>query len=618
MTKHNDSSPSTVDIELGRTSASASGQGGDGGGAPSSAFRSASGSSAWLNGGEVDLAPGTKVGDYEIIERIGAGGFGAVFKAEHPLIGKTVAVKVLHPNYSSQPQMVSRFIAEARAVNQIQHPNIIDIFNFGTLDDQLHYYVMEYLEGESLQEFLSRVGKVDVATALRFTRPIGQALQAAHGTGIAHRDLKADNILLVRSARDGAVEPKLLDFGIAKLLNDEERGHRTREGTPIGTPGYMSPEQCMGDRDVDHRTDIYAFGILVYRMLTGKMPFSAPTAMRIIMAHINMPPPPLREIDPTIPASIDHAVLGMLDKSPDGRPQTMVAALQSLESAARAAGFDVPMDSSSLTVPAPGLLSPSTWSAGPTHDMGASVGGHQAGVGTEDTVGDAAAVATGPTASSDVSNAPSASGTQLGVAPPSRAVSESAMRPAGEPSRGRGGLVAAVAIVLGSALAMGLWFGLNAGDDGSEAEVAAPETTAAEAADDSAAGAAPAAVAPAAVANDEVEEPAAPASPPLPALVTVDIEGPPDGTEVYGPSGLLGLAPGAIQLPYAEAEVTLTFKVDGYETVTHTLAASADTAIAVEMKPKPRKRSRRTRKPPRRGGDPAKGPNKRDALDSPF
>ena len=202
-----------------------------------------------------DLAVGMNVGEYKIEVAIGRGGFGTVYRAVHPLIGKQVAIKVLARKYSSDPEVVSRFVAEARAVNQIRHRNIIDIFAFGALPDGRHYYVMEHLDGEPFDQYLRRIGPLPLADALPILRAIARALDAAHAKGIAHRDLKPENIFLAHDA-DGATFPKLLDFGIAKLLQPEEDvRHRTGTGVPIGTPYYMSPEQCRG-REVDHRTDV--------------------------------------------------------------------------------------------------------------------------------------------------------------------------------------------------------------------------------------------------------------------------------------------------------------------------------------------------------------------------
>src|SRR5215470_395856 len=247
-----------------------------------------------------DLEAGHMVGEYQVDGKLGQGSFGTVFKAVQPLIGKVVAIKVLAPRFSADPEMVSRFAAEARAVNQIRHRNIIDIFSFGKLDDGRQYYVMEYLEGEPLDARIDREGRISLADALPILRGIGRALDAAHAKGIAHRDLKAENVFLGRDP-DGAVFPKLLDFGIAKLLAPEDdHKHKTRTGTPVGTPYYMSPEQCKG-KYVDHRTDLYAFGVLAYRMLTGEYPLDADDYMSILIRQLSDAPAPASSIAPEIP-----------------------------------------------------------------------------------------------------------------------------------------------------------------------------------------------------------------------------------------------------------------------------------------------------------------------------
>ncbi|HEX8112384.1 MAG TPA: serine/threonine-protein kinase, partial [Kofleriaceae bacterium] len=276
-----------------------------------------------------DLQPGQIIGEYRVEAKLGQGGFGAVFKAVHPLIGKLVAIKVLLQRFSVDPQMVSRFVAEARAVNQIRHHNIIDIFSFGTLDDGRHYYVMEYLDGETLERRIARQGRLSLREALPILRAIARALDAAHAKGIAHRDLKAENVFLA-SNPDG-VFPKLLDFGIAKLLAPEDGlAHKTRTGAPLGTPHYMSPEQCHG-RDVDHRTDLYAFGVLAYVMLTGVFPLDGDDYMTILMRQLHDEPPPASSHRPDLPAGIDRVIAWLMRKDPAERPTTLAEALRSLE-----------------------------------------------------------------------------------------------------------------------------------------------------------------------------------------------------------------------------------------------------------------------------------------------
>ncbi|HEY5926164.1 MAG TPA: serine/threonine-protein kinase [Kofleriaceae bacterium] len=268
------------------------------------------------------------VGEYRIDGKLGQGAFGTVYRAVHPLIGKVVAIKVLARKFSVDPEMVSRFVAEARAVNQIRHRNIIDIFSFGALEDGRQYYVMEYLEGEPLDVLIDRAGKLPLAEALPILRGIGKALDAAHAKGVAHRDLKAENVFIA-SDPDGGVWPKLLDFGIAKLLAPEEsQKHKTRTGISVGTPYYMSPEQCRG-KDVDHRTDIYAFGVLCYRVLTGVYPFDGDDHISIMMQQVNADPAPPSTYDSDL-APLDDIVLWLLAKEPSDRPADLRTAVKAL------------------------------------------------------------------------------------------------------------------------------------------------------------------------------------------------------------------------------------------------------------------------------------------------
>ncbi len=288
---------------------------------------------------DVPLRPGDVVGEYQIEGKLGEGGFGTVYKAVHPLIGKRCAIKTLHRQFSSNPQMVSRFIAEARAVNQIRHRNIIDIFSFGALPDGRQYYLMELLDGMPFDRYLAGEGPLSAERALPILRPIARALDAAHAAGIAHRDLKPENIFLTFDD-EGTPVPKLLDFGIAKLLTDGGATHKTRTGAPMGTPHYMSPEQCRG-ANVDHRTDVYAYGVLSHVVLTGRVPFDGTSVMDVLMMHMNDAPPRMSDQVPGLPPGLDAAVQHMLAKNADARPQSVGAAFEELNDAARAAGYAV-------------------------------------------------------------------------------------------------------------------------------------------------------------------------------------------------------------------------------------------------------------------------------------
>jgi serine/threonine-protein kinase len=293
-----------------------------------------------FSGADVDLASGTMVGEYRVEGKLGEGGFGAVYRAVHPLIGKTAAIKVLSRQWSSNPQMVSRFIAEARAVNQIRHKNIIDIFAFGALPDGRQYYVMELLDGQPFDAFLKARGRLAPEVALPILRSVARALDAAHAQGIVHRDLKPENVFLVFDD-DGTVQPKLLDFGIAKLLGESSGGHKTRTGAPLGTPNYMSPEQCHG-KAVDKRTDVYSLGVMTHEVLTGRLPFDGESLMDILVKHMTVQPPPMSAHCPELPPGLDSPVLQMLEKDAQNRPASTGEAIEALVAEATRTGIQVP------------------------------------------------------------------------------------------------------------------------------------------------------------------------------------------------------------------------------------------------------------------------------------
>lgn len=288
-------------------------------------------------------------GEYRLGRLLGEGGFGAVYEAEHPLLKRRAAVKVLHRVADRDSDAVQRFISEAQAVNQIRSRHIIDIFSFGALSDGRHFYVMDFLEGEPLDRFLSRVGKVDVETTLQLVLPIAEALDLVHRAGIVHRDLKPQNIFLAWNENDEVV-PKLLDFGMAKLLSNSPV--RTVSGTPIGTPLYMAPEQARGDK-VDARCDVYALGVLCYQMLTGQLPFDADTTVGILMAHLIQNAEKPSELVPELSADLDAPILQMLAKDPAGRPSSAGEAIAAIKAAAERAGVTVPPGPPKLPRPEP-------------------------------------------------------------------------------------------------------------------------------------------------------------------------------------------------------------------------------------------------------------------------
>lgn len=267
---------------------------------------------------------------------------GAVYLAEHPEIGRRVAVKVLRPELIKDPQLLLRFLNEARAANAIRHPNIIEILDSGTTSDGIPYLVMELLEGEVLSARIRRAGKLSLPDTLQFCYQTASALAAAHAKGIIHRDLKPDNLFIVPDPVDPLRERiKVLDFGIAKLQDlsvgrgvSSGAGMQTRTGTLLGTPVYMSPEQCLGTKTLDARSDVYALGIIMFEMLTGHPPFISEGFGELVNMHLNVVPRPLRDIDATIPPLVAAMVARALGKAPEARQASAVDLQKDIREAA--------------------------------------------------------------------------------------------------------------------------------------------------------------------------------------------------------------------------------------------------------------------------------------------
>jgi len=265
-----------------------------------------------------EVPAGTTVGDYIVQSKIGEGGMATVYLALHPLIGKKVAVKVMAPKLSVDTSAVDRFVQEARSVNQIGHPNIVDVFSFGKLADGRSYFVMEWLAGQTLAERISS-GPVSWRDAAIILQQVLDALDAAHAVGIVHRDLKPENVFLV-PVRGGRTMVKLLDFGLAKLATDEEQGiRRTLAGMVVGTPAYISPEQARGGQ-VDRGTDIYALGIMMFELFVGHLPFQAEAVFDLVHQQIYDVPPDIHTLAPTLPRPLADGIMLMLSKSASERP----------------------------------------------------------------------------------------------------------------------------------------------------------------------------------------------------------------------------------------------------------------------------------------------------------
>lgn len=592
---------------------------------------------------EIQLEAGYRVGEYEIEAKVGEGGFGSVFRAVHPVIGKVVAIKVLHRRYSAQPEMVRRFVAEARAVNQIRHRNIIDIFAFGQLDDGRHYYVMEYLEGMTLEQYITERGPMDLGEAIPILRKLARALDAAHAKGIAHRDLKPDNVFMALD-EDGGGQPKLLDFGIAKLLAEEApQKYKTRTGAPIGTPQYMSPEQCRG-RNVDHRTDIYGFGIMAYRMLTGVLPFDGEDYMDILLAHLQQEARRPSSIVSNLPEGVDEAVLWMLQKDPAERPPNLFTAVRSLEAAAEAAGIALPRAPSLARMP---IVSTSPVAVQGTPPVVTSMV-ERSGDDDELFLPSLASTATQlrqPSPASDsrthvvapediLSQEPALAAAQseyrrnleearrfsagLQAAPGAGTMFHAA---SGAPRRSGALKVAIIACSVVGAVVLGVVVNrLLSSPDPADVVAAEPSSATRAGGEGDPAGSATPAGNGATEPNGEVGRVAGAAGSdagandePAQRFVTMTIEGPPANTEVYGPQGLLGVAPGKIQLVRGEEPVLLTFRAENHRPETREVVPTEDRAMQVELDAKPR-----ARPAPKRGARKDKKRRERDTIEDPF
>jgi serine/threonine protein kinase len=264
------------------------------------------------------MVAGTQVGAYRVLQQIGAGGMGEVWMAEHTILGRRAAIKVLHPGHSRQPEIVARFFNEARAATAIADPGIVQIFDFGHHEGSA-YIAMELLQGEPLDKRLARVGALALGDALRITRQVASSLAAAHARGIVHRDLKPENIFLVIDAEVvGGERAKILDFGIAKLGGDSG-GVKTQTSALMGTPTFMSPEQCRGAGMVDQRSDIYSLGCVLFMLMVGRPPFESEGAGELIAMHLREAPPSVSSRAPGVPPEVDALVARCLAKDPAQR-----------------------------------------------------------------------------------------------------------------------------------------------------------------------------------------------------------------------------------------------------------------------------------------------------------
>jgi serine/threonine-protein kinase len=276
---------------------------------------------------------GRVVGKYKILDQIGEGGMGVVYRAEHVVLGSPAAVKVLLPQFTSDSVVVDRFFTEAKAASAIRHVGITEVFDYGRLDNDQAFIAMELLRGEDLTTFLGRHGRLDPSVAAEIIKQLLKALNAAHVVGVVHRDLKPDNIFLTRDpSAPGGLRVKVLDFGIAKLVGaNVTKRTKTKGGAILGTPAYMAPEQCKGGVDVDARADLYAVGCILFELVAGRTPFIADGDGELMAMHIYEEPPKLSKHMPGVVPELEALVAKMLVKAPDDRTPSAAWALAALE-----------------------------------------------------------------------------------------------------------------------------------------------------------------------------------------------------------------------------------------------------------------------------------------------
>lgn len=294
-----------------------------------------------------------RIGDYRIVRQLGAGGFGAVYEGVHVTLGRRAAIKLLHAELSSNPEMAVRFVNEARAASIIRHAGIVDVSDIGQLPSGAVFIIMEFLEGTTLRAHLrSGDGRLPLLPTLQLGQQIAAALAAAHSKGVVHRDLKPDNVMLLPDPLvPGGLRTKLVDFGIAKLGEEHSipQQQKTRTGLLMGTPAYMSPEQCRGAGLVEDRSDVYSLGVILYQMLVGRRPFEGEGDGEIIGQHLFAEPRPLREIDPSLDRQTTDLIHRMLRKDPKDRP-TAAEVAEALLQRMQAEGATLPGPGAALAL----------------------------------------------------------------------------------------------------------------------------------------------------------------------------------------------------------------------------------------------------------------------------
>ena len=479
---------------------------------------------------------GEIVGSYKIESKLGQGGMGVVYVAQHPLLKKKAVVKFLHAELSSDGELVDRFFNEARSATMIRHPGIVDVFDFGHHASGCAYILMEFLHGHALSDRIKQDGPFEASFAIAIGKQLASALAAAHEQGIVHRDLKPDNVYLVPDREaPGGTRVKVLDFGIAKLANEASGAVKTQAGVVMGTPTYMAPEQCRSAGDVDHRADIYALGCILFEMVTGRPPFRCASLGQLIAAHMFEPPPLPTSFVSSVPADLEAVILRALEKEPDDRQGSMSNLSIELASCDTTTATPTPVPQRrSQPIITPAALDATVAPVQPI---------------------------TVPLVTAGANQAPAAAGmlTTLGTS------TGQLSRPAIEPARSRTWMVIAAGAVL-LAGAGGAWkLASNTASDTASSREATPIATAAPATQ-----------------TVIVERPA---PPPKPILLTLDSE--PSGAEVIQEhDGMrLGKTPFDKTLaPVAKGTLVYVLRLDGYEDYRVSLAADRDNREKVALK----------------------------------
>ena len=291
-----------------------------------------------LSGLRAELHVARKFGQYQLVRKLGEGGMGEVYLAEHSLLKRPCALKLIKPEAGTDPVAMARFEREVQSAARLAHPNTIEIFDYGLTGDGTFYYVMEYLQGKSLGDLVRSHGPLPAGRVIYLMRQVCAGLAEAHGLGLVHRDLKPANVFVAVRGGESDVS-KVLDFGLVKLTRDPGAANLTSDMTVSGTPMFMAPEQTVGDRSLDARADIYALGAVMYHALTGQPPFVGENAFAIMMAHSRDPVVPPSQLNPDVPADLEQVVLRCLAKKPEDRYPSATALGQALAACAAASDW---------------------------------------------------------------------------------------------------------------------------------------------------------------------------------------------------------------------------------------------------------------------------------------